>query len=507
MSEEFLDPEEYEKLPPAEKKQVDEMFEQYARSVEQNPLLAFHPHAKQHEFLLSDKRYKGFFGGNRSGKTEGSVVNDLIQCCPDETVPDHLKQYKKWHKPINCRIVAPKFNENHEQVIFPKIRELVPKMALKGGTWERAFSKQRRLLTFANGSTIQFLTFEQDVDAHAGAALHLAHFDEEPPGQHGWQIYRETQARLIDYAGDFVLSMTPLLGMSWAYDEFWEKRGKESKPGTWESDKLLIVQVDMDDNPHLSQEAKEEYLAGLTQEERVARKEGKFVHFGGLVYADFNTDRHLIPDPTLEHVAQLDHVIGIDPGINTTAVVFCGFDKDNSLFVLDELYLHNENAIPEAAARLIRAKQAEWGMKDPVFVIDPSARNRASVNADNIEAAYQRAGITTIWGQNEVEAGVFEMKRRLQASPPRLYVNSRCESWRYEQTRYRVDTKKEGYKVVKEDDHLMDATRYVAMYRPMAPPREAPDKVFRSTYIPDYEPPLKEQQFIDVGSEPMGSFS
>jgi hypothetical protein len=68
-------------------------------------------------------------------------------------------------------------------VIFPLIRQWVPRPQLLDESWEKAFSKQRRVLTFANGSTIQFLTFEQDLDAHAGAALHRVHFDEEPEGE------------------------------------------------------------------------------------------------------------------------------------------------------------------------------------------------------------------------------------------------------------------------------------------------------------------------------------
>jgi hypothetical protein len=263
----------------------------------------------------------------------------------------------------------------------------------------------------------------------------------------------------------------------------------------------------MDDNPHLSEDAKSDLVSRWSTEERIARKSGQFIHFGGLVYSQFDTDKHIITDPTLKHVSEMDHVVGIDPGINTTAVLFCGFDKDNTLFILDELYLHDHEAIPENAAELIRTKVIEWGLHDPVFIIDPTARNRASVNADNIEAAYQRAGINTVWGQNEVEAGIFEVKRRLESDPPRILINSRCTNWRFEQTRYRVDTKKTGFAVIKAHDHAMDTTRYVAMYRPTGPIREEPDKVFRSSYIPDFEPPLKEQEFIDLEAAPMGSFS
>lgn len=499
----------YERLSPEQKAEADKVMADMAAALEDNPLLEFRPHAKQLAFLRSKARKRGIIGGNRSGKTECGALNAVLQASPDEFLPPHLKPFKKWDAPNKGRIVTPKFS-HHEEVTFPKLRSLFPKKALYKGSWEHAFSKSRRVLTLDCGSTIQFLTFDQDVDAHASADLHWVHFDEEPEGQHGWDVYRENLARLIDYNGDFSMTWTPLFGMSWSYEEFvadWEE-GHDPATDVYEDEKKFLVRVDMDDNPHISQDAKEEYLAGLSAEEKRARKEGLVVHFGGMIYPEWG-EHHVCEELTLEHVSQLDTIIAIDPGINTTAVVFCGFDRDNAAWVYDELYLHEDQAIPEKVALTIKAALERWGVKDPMYLIDPSARNRASVNADNVQAAYLRAGLLCLSAQNAVEAGIFEVKRRLQHEPPMLHVSKRCEQLLWERKRYRRkpnENNQSAFDVVKRDDHLMDAMRYACMARPIAPSKPTFKRPRRPSYTQDYQAPYSEER-TPPETAPMGPMS
>ena len=503
-----IDQAKYDALPDDEKAEVDKALAEIAAAVEANPLLAFKPHPKQAKFLAAKQRRKMVSGGNRSGKTECSIANDIIQCVDEQALPDHLKPFKHLTPPVKGRIVTPKF-AHHEEVSFPKLRSLVPKDQLLGGSWEKAFSKQRRVLNFANGSTIQFLTFDQDVDAHASADLDFVHFDEEPEGEHGWQVYRENLARLIDRNGYFYISMTPLFGMSWTYDEYllpWED-GHDPETDIFTSDEKFVIRVDMDDNPHVSEKAKVAFLAGLSREEARARKEGRVVHFGGMIYPEFDSDEHVCDEPKLDHLAQLTHIVGIDPGINTTGVVFIGFDRDNAAWLYDELYLHENDAIPENAVSTINAVLERHGVKKPTFLIDPSARNRASVNADNVQSAYARAGLMAMPAQNAVEAGIFEVKRRLQHEPPMFRVSRRCEKWLWERKRYRQKPmENQAFEVVKRDDHLMDATRYVCMARPVKPHTHNPAKPKRYAYNPTYQPPYSEEPRFQE-SPPMGPLS
>lgn len=474
--------------------QMEEIREAWAR----NPLLHYFPQKPQMAFHAAIGRHVpivAFFGGNQSGKTHCSIADDLIQALDASAIPDHLIAYKRWQPPFHAWICCPK-NKKLNEAILPKIRELCPPAAFKGGSFSDAFSKQEAFLEFANGSTFGFKTYDQDVDAYSSATLHRIHWDEEPPGEHGYEIRKEARARLLKHGGDEVLSMTPLLGLSWVYEKVYER---------WEmgDDRIFCVRADMDDNEYLSEDFKQQFLADLTQEERDARKSGKFVHFRGLVYPEWDEKRHVIDPVKPSHVKRMDTVVGIDPGYRTTAVAFCAFDDDNHLLVYDELYLHEEDAIPENAAKIIKAKVKAWGV-DPMYIIDPSARNREIVTGKRVAQAYKNAGIPVLPGQADVEVGVFEVRRRLQHKDaqdelnPIMHVTRNCRVFQWEIGRYRMDDRADGvFKVVKENDHIMDAVRYVAMTRPIGLGRVAPlPQPYR--FEEGIAPPLEVMQTIPV---------
>lgn len=440
-------------LTAAQRRELRDLVGILRKQAEDNPLNTYVPHPKQADYHGSRNKIKGFIGGNRSGKTAAGVVDDLIQAVDTDCLPDHLRKFKRWEPPVRLRIVAPKFNENVEQVIFPTIRQWVPRPQLKGSGWETAFSKQRRVLEFENGSTIQFLTFDQDLDAHAGAALHRVHFDEEPEGDKGRELFQENMMRLADHDGDFCLTMTPLFGLSWAWDEIWQRR---------HVDGITVVQVDSTENPHVNQKALAVEFARMPKEERDSRLHGKFVHFAGLFYPEFGSD-HLVAEPSRETVKEQAIVVGIDPGLNRTGVVWIAFDNDNAGLVFEELY--PEQVVVEDVAKQIKATNAKWGISPDYYVIDPSARNRATVNAEAVEAAYLRAGVPTIPGQNDRAAGIMEVKRRLQHSG--MTVADTCTNLVYEFEHYRRDPNShDEFAAVKKDDHLLDALRYVCLARP-----------------------------------------
>ena len=448
-----------------------------------------------------------YLGGNRGGKTTGGVIDDLIQALPEELVPPHLKKFKHWDPPFTCRIVTPDFTRTMAAV-YEAIRKWCPKAGLQGGSWEKAFDKQNRVLYLTGGSFFEFMTYEQDLDKFGGTARHRIHYDEEPPGEKGEAVRTECRFRLADYNGDELFTFTPLLGLTWTFDEFWENKGPEIQKDVWhdEDRKLLVIRSDMDDNPHISEAGKEAALAGLPDSVRAARKGGNFAHFKGLVYDEFNPEAHVVPKPNNKHLASQDVLVGIDPGVRTSGVVFCAFDRENSMLVFDELYLHDEDAIPENAAQLIRAKLKEWGVKDARFVIDPASRNREQATGARVMTNYAKAGIFAEPGVNDVEAGVFEIKRRLESKPPGLFVAENCEKWRWEVGRYRKDEKTDGtFAVVKRDDHLLDPTRYVAMARLWNAPSSS-SKPKRQGYTPNFQRPYKDE-VVPQEAPPMGVYS
>ena len=474
-------------------------LEEIQRILDANPLEGYFPHPKQVEFHSARTRIKALIAGNRVGKSSAMIVDNLIQALDLEDLPEHLRPFKRWGLPgmipFRGRILSPGLTRTMEGVIFEKIREYCPPAALRGGSWQKAYDKANRVLHFESGAWIDFLTYEQDLQAHSGVALHRVSYDEEPPGDRGEAIRKESRTRLIDYGGDEVFAFTPLLGFSFAHREIWKRR---------DDPEITVVQASMDDNPYLSETEREQYKEGLTEEEYRARIEGEFVHFEGMVYGEFSPRKHVLKErPPAEHVRKLEIMVGIDPGIRTTGIIFGGFDGENSLLLFDELYLHDAAAIPEIAAESIKAKLMKWGSEGlpesehkmlPVkyFLIDPSARNRQlSASMEGVQAAYHRAGIPALEAQADRQAGIFEMKRRMQHDPTLIVVSPELRWWLFEIENYRATEKSDGsFDVVKKDDHLMDASRWLAMARPVpvgAPVQNPKRRRWHAGTAPAYE--------------------
>ncbi len=451
-----------EALQGPEREVARRLLDEYEAALRANPLLGYEPHGKQVVFHAGREPAKCFLGGNRSGKTTAGILDDLIQAVDREVVPPLLLPFKCWEPPFFCRIVSPDFTSTMEGVIFQKLREWVPRSQLVGDSWAKAYDKQRRRLVFKNGSWFDFMTFEQDLDKFGGAALHRVHYDEEPPRD----IRQESLMRLIDYAGDELFTMTPLHGMSWMFDEFYDP---------WERGVLRdasVVVVDMDDNPHLDEKTKLRVLAGLTEEERGARKSGRFVHFAGLVYGEFRRNVHVVPSGPVPERATV--IAAIDPGIRHMAAVLWGFlDDRDDLVIFDECC--PQGATIRDVCTAIKRVETKHKLKPGLlYVIDPAARNVSHQTGRSDQMEYLDNGVVTILGQHAVPAGINRVKERLQGDPPRLHIQAHCATLIDEFRRYRWTTPSRSENdpkeaVVKKDDHALDALRYLVMSRPHGP--------------------------------------
>jgi phage terminase large subunit-like protein len=452
MLDSAIDLSQLENLSAGQQEKVRQLLKKRRDIYRNNPLLLYRPHPKQrecHEAVGTPTR--AFMGGNRAGKTTMGIADDLIQAAPWELLPDRLKPFKRFECPFYCRIIVPSGKVLHP-VTVQKLREWTPKEMLAQQGFDASLNKADNNLSFECGCRFDFMTFEQTLDKFGGAALHRCHHDEEPPED----IRQECLMRLIDFDGDELFTMTPLMGMTWMFDAIYGRRHTDPD--------IKVVLADIDDNPHLSDAAKERALKDLTDEERQARKEGRMVHFEGMVYPGFDKAKVLRPERGL--VQELDVIVGIDPGIREAGVVWVGFDGENNAIIFDELSPHDQT-VPEIAAD-IRRINAKWGLvgdKVPRYVIDPAARQRTLTTAVSVETFYHNEDIYPGHGQNDVEAGITDIRRRIKDNS--LQVSQDCGGVLWEAERYRQQMREDGkYDVVKEKDHKMDAARYALMERP-----------------------------------------
>jgi phage terminase large subunit-like protein len=442
--------------------QVAAALARVRQQLRENPLhgvdLTRYP--KQTAYLENRSLIKGFIGGNGTGKSTIGCIDDVIQIVDRDAVPSHLRQFKRWDPPVGIRVAAPDEGVL-ESTVLPKFREYLPKSQLVGGNFDKSYRGNSRRLTLKNGSWVLFNTFKQDRDSWAGVELRRTRFDEEPPGEHGFGLYTESMARLRKFTPDaqICFTMTPLLGLTWVADEF-------------ERDDAWHVTAGIMDNPFLpDREAVIRSLQHLSEAEKRAVIQGEFVHFAGAVV---NLDqRHIVPAITPDFLRDKTVYVGLDHGIRRAGVVWVAFDRANEMLVFDEFY--PENLTVPAIAKAVKERNARWEIKKPIYIGDPSGRNREMVSGASVEDAYLKEGIAMIRGNNDRRAGVLQLRARLEAQA--LLICENCEKLRWEAKRWLVATDEviaEGKAKVKGaegsfatvgPDHLWDPTRYIAQER------------------------------------------
>ena len=438
-------------LPKSKQDKALQALKDLEHSRRENPLLFYRPHKKQATFHSFTAKNKVFIGGNQSGKTTCGSIDSIIQAIDEDVVPDHLKQFKHNRPPFRCWI-AGNTREVVEMVIFQKLQEWIPPSQLVGDSWTTAYDKQLHTLHFKNGSTFAFKTYEQEEDKWGGASVDRVMLDEEPPAGH----LREARIRTMAREGDLVYTFTPTNGISHMYDWLspYIERADNNDDHLEDSD-VAIVLVEMDDNPTLTEREKELALVGFSKEQILARKLGRFVALHGLIYNEFQPDRHVIP--AMNSVPEnVNVIVGIDPGIrHACGVLWTYVAQDGTIVAFEEGYF-KDMTIAQVCQE-IHKTNAHYGVDPLFYVIDPAARNRSSQTGRSDQMEFMDNGITTIPGQNSVTAGINNVKVRLEAD--KLLTTENCENLIREIKRYRW--RKPGRSEsdapeapVKTDDHL-----------------------------------------------------
>jgi phage terminase large subunit-like protein len=179
------------------------------RTVSRPSIHGYKPHDKQIAFHSSGDKGRLYIGGNRSGKTVGGIVEDIYRMRgihPYQEIPP---------APTRGRIVTVSYTEGIEKIVIPELCRWIPPSDLINGSWEDSYSRSLRTLTLSNGSTAELMSYDQKLEKFAGTSRHWIHFDEEPPKD----IFTECRMRLVDTAGCWYMTMTPVNGMTWVYDD------------------------------------------------------------------------------------------------------------------------------------------------------------------------------------------------------------------------------------------------------------------------------------------------
>ena len=431
---------------------------------------AYKPHRSQQRFHKSRCQGKLYIGGNRSGKTVGGGTEAVMRLIGKHPFRDDLP-----HAPVRGRMVTVDIEDGIKKIAIPEIQRWMPKKFLKKGSWDESYDKQSRTLSLTNGSTLEFMSYEQAVEKFAGTSRHFVWFDEEPPKE----IFNECMMRLVDTDGDWWITMTPLIEMSWVKDEIYDpiKDGRR--------DDIFVLEVNTEENPHINISALDRLTSvGQSDSEKAARRSGSFISHTGRIYGPtvFSTELASAGGNVFEDVLkypqiwrtllQWEHFVMWDHGLNNpTAILFGCYDEEGKIFVYEEIY-ERDMIIREYALLFLRRVE-ELGITPQYIVGDPAIQNRLPNSGTSIQTEYAECGVNISLGNNDVRAGISRVQGRF--AKRLLFISERCVHTLRERENYRwdryasskIENRRNAKDVpLKKNDHAMDALRYGVCSRP-----------------------------------------
>ena len=432
---------------------TDLFKEGLTRIVSRPSIHGYVPHEKQVEFHSAKDKGRLYIGGNRSGKTVGGIAEDVYRMRgqhPYQQVPP---------APTKGRIVTVSYTEGIQMIIKPELAKWIPPSDLINGSWEDSYDSQLRTLTLSNGSTCELMSYDQKLEKFAGTSRHWIHFDEEPPKT----IFNECKMRLVDTGGCWYITMTPVEGMTWIYDDVY-------LPGLQPGGNIRVIIIDSAENPYISDSELEIALEGLDEAEVKARKQGKFVQMGGLVFKKFSAEKNLIPPLSVDQLRKISgwtHYASLDHGLNNpTAWLWHAVSPQGLIVTYDEIY-KNETLINQFAREIHERNALEGRQAPQIYVGDPAIAQRNAQTGDSVQVTYTLAGIPIVLGNNNVAIGVEKMNRYLDTGKwlitencPNLIRELQRVRWKvYENAKKRYENNLRE-EIHKKDDHAPDSARY-----------------------------------------------
>ncbi len=414
-------------------------------------------HLKQMAFHKCLKKNRWVFGGNRSGKTECGAVETVW-------LARGIHPFRENKKDISCWVVS-LTRQVQRDVAQAKIlhylrKDQILNIVMSSGRQDSADNGIIDFITVRNElggeGRIGFKSCDQGREKFQGSSLDFVWFDEEPP----LDIYSECRMRVLDRCGCIFGTMTPLKGLTWVYNDIY--LNEKHDPEIW------YEQMEWADNPYLNKNEIEAMSARLSEEELDARRYGKFIQYGGMVYPEFDENINVIDPFDVPFDWQCN--IAIDPGLNNyTSVHWYAVDFDGNIYVVAEYYDRGKSVEQHVQSIKEICKRLNWhtchnGMIEAL--IDSAANQHTLAGVKSVaELFYDNGVLVNTKVNKDVFTGINRVKSYLRNAEgkSRLFIFRNCPNMIREIKGYYWGNDDSP---VKKDDHAMDELRYFIMSRP-----------------------------------------
>lgn len=454
-------------------------------------------------------------GGNRSGKTSGGAY--LCAVLATGLYPDWWEGIR-FEGPVEiwaCGKTGQSTRDTVQHALMGNVGNfgtgLLPQSTL-GKTVRlpgtpNALDTVEVLHTSGKWSTIGFKSYKQEAPSFYGTKKHLVWLDEPCPED----IYNECLIRtavLGDNAdgtkvqGRLVHTITPKEGLTRLLADFlancdllagtervhnidkavammrMEEQGAgirlSEEPKVKVQSHRAAIAIGWDDIPWMSEQAKKEILDSTPPHLRDTVSQGIPSIGDGAIYPVPLADLLLKPSEVFQIPPHYKKVYGMDVGWNRTAAVFGAQDPDSGvLYIYAEHYA--EHQIPEVHAARIKGIAGDW----MVGAIDPASKVKSQVDGKDLLTIYRRQGLRLTEADNSVESGIMKVTSLMLQGKLKLFPHTTSHL----QNEYLIYRRDDG-RVVKQDDHAMDALRYLVSRLEYAKPSPS------ASGIPGFNGPL-----------------
>lgn len=454
-------------------------------------------------------------GGNRSGKSKvgEGIVSRLVR----REGPVYERLTKPEGRPLKVWVV-PQTDEKALSVWEPRLKEMF------GGMEFTYVASPHRVFTWRDpqgGGTLWLKSQEQGLKAFESDEVDLILFDEEPEDR---RIVTSAKTRFATTNGVLVFTYTPLLGMTWTYDELYAPAAKgENVIGdrAWRlGDAVTVVQMGMADNPAAAAGVERiQSDPSITDAEKAARLYGVYGFTEGLIWPQLATLKQDTPSPYVIREADFrrkvmkDHRLRwfllSDPNKQHAALLMAYDHLENRYVVAEHFAVGLSDTMHGDAYRELLARYRVSEDELEAYADPGGAGKQAMLNL--AETGFYATPVPKDAGS--VSASIKRVRRALHIDPahahpitgqlgaPRLYfLDSLTTVWqeggsRYEESRlmwelrqYRQKQSRSGEPVapdtpIKKNDDCVDCLRYFELAHaaePGAPKGFTPDELAKA---------------------------
>jgi len=326
-------------------------------------------------------------------------------------------------------VVSPTY-QMFQRIVLPMTKEFMDK-ATSG-----EYRAGERTYYLPTGGRIYFGSADNPFTLE-GVHVHAAWMDEA--GQMKREAWDVVLRRVGFYNGRVLITTTPY-NLGWLKTEIYDRW----KAGDSNYD---VIQFPSIENPYYPREEFERAKETMPSWKFKMFYLGEFTKPEGLVYEDFNPQKHIITP--FEIPSDWKRIVGVDFGYNNpTAAVWLAINSDGVIYVYREYY--ERNKLPEESGRDILSL-SEGETIDALYC-DPS--NPAAIEQ------YRRMGLPAKPADNAVREGIEKVISELKTNSLFVFRGLNNLLDEIENYQWRVYNDSLMDEPVKDYDHAVDALRY-----------------------------------------------